>query len=225
MRIWDTESGRQLRKLDGHGGLVASVAFSPDGNRIVSGSHDRSMRIWDTESGRQLRKHDGHGDSVSSVAFSPDGKFVVSGSHDESVRIWNVESGKYLWDVPALVRSVSFCPPANFAIPYQEHFYHSILHLKYSSDQPLLSNFSQSNPSDSYTLHLSPTSSLVETCDDGWVVTSMKRTGVKHRIIWLPPSLRPYDPIFLVIISETGFNRIDLSRCVFGDGWTNIYVV
>ncbi|KAJ7613251.1 hypothetical protein DFH06DRAFT_1015013, partial [Mycena polygramma] len=79
--------------LEGHTQGIESVAFSPDGKLIISGSWDRTIRIWDAESGEQLGDPlEGHAHRVSSVAFSPDGKWIVSGSHDETIRIWDAES-------------------------------------------------------------------------------------------------------------------------------------
>ncbi|KAJ7191535.1 WD40 repeat-like protein [Mycena pura] len=77
-----------------HKDSVYSVAFSPDGRRIASGSDDRTVRIWDSETGiALLAPLNGHADGILSVAFSPDGKRVVSGSSDCTVRIWDSESG------------------------------------------------------------------------------------------------------------------------------------
>ncbi|KIM72106.1 hypothetical protein PILCRDRAFT_16443 [Piloderma croceum F 1598] len=72
--------------LHGHSGLVCSVAFSPDGSRIVSGSFDITIRLWDAETGDAIGKPlEGHSSHVNSVAFSPDGSHIVSGSLDETI--------------------------------------------------------------------------------------------------------------------------------------------
>ncbi|KAF5335257.1 hypothetical protein D9758_017379 [Tetrapyrgos nigripes] len=90
---------------------VNSLACSPNGRNVVSGSDDQTVRIWDTENGKQVGEPlQGHTGSVFSVAYSPDGKHVVSGSSDQTVRIWDTETGKqvgepfqghtdYVWSV------------------------------------------------------------------------------------------------------------------------------
>jgi WD40 repeat protein len=83
-----------LRVLEGHAGEVSSVAFSPDGTLLVSGSDDRTVRIWSMRTGHSLAILDGHTDGVSCVAFSPDGNQIASGSHDRTIRLWNTQSFK-----------------------------------------------------------------------------------------------------------------------------------
>ncbi|KAJ6571391.1 WD40-repeat-containing domain protein [Mycena capillaripes] len=99
--------------LEGHTNAVNSIACSPDGRHILSGSSDNTLRIWDAESGEELGQPlEGHTGWVNSVAFSADGKYCVSGSNDGTIRIWDVDSkeqvGQPLEGHTACVNSVSF---------------------------------------------------------------------------------------------------------------------
>ncbi|KAF8146627.1 quinon protein alcohol dehydrogenase-like superfamily, partial [Mycena galopus ATCC 62051] len=79
--------------LNGHKGFVISVAFSPDGTRIVSGSYDNTVCVWDAETQSQIGAPlEGHEGVVTSVAFSPDGTRIVSGSEDNTVRVWDTKT-------------------------------------------------------------------------------------------------------------------------------------
>ena len=75
---------------------MLSVAFSPDGQTLASGSYDETVRLSDVATGRTLGAFEGHTDEVQSVAFSPDGKTLVSGSDDHTVRLWEVSTGSAL---------------------------------------------------------------------------------------------------------------------------------
>jgi hypothetical protein len=79
-----------------HQGAVYSVAFHPDGDRIVSGGADGTIRLWRTQGMVPLQLFFDHGDYVRSVAFSPDGQRIVSGSEDRTVRLWDAASGEQL---------------------------------------------------------------------------------------------------------------------------------
>jgi tetratricopeptide (TPR) repeat protein len=97
VRIWDSATGKELLALKGHAGRVSSVAFSPDGKCLASGSDDQTVRIWDSATGKELFALKGHAGWVLSVAFSPDGQRLASGSFDQTVRIWDRATGKELF--------------------------------------------------------------------------------------------------------------------------------
>ena len=76
--------------IRGHEAAVTSVAFSPDGSRLASGSLDNTVRVWDLkEPSAKPVVLRGHESAVYSVAFSPDGSQLASGSWDNTVRVWN----------------------------------------------------------------------------------------------------------------------------------------
>jgi WD40 repeat protein len=78
-------------KLEGHTGDINSVAFSPNGSLVVTGSADGTARVWDATTGKTVGELRGHNGSVNSASFSPDGKFIVTASDDETVRLWDAD--------------------------------------------------------------------------------------------------------------------------------------
>ncbi|KAL4072384.1 WD40-repeat-containing domain protein [Scleroderma yunnanense] len=99
---------------------IWSVAFSPDGRHIVSGSSDHTVQLWDAHTGGQVATFQGHTDSVWSVAFSSDGRYIVSSSGDGTIQIWNVQTGgqviKPLQGHASTVWSVAFSPDGRYIV-------------------------------------------------------------------------------------------------------------
>ena len=77
-----------LPTIQEHVGIVASVALSPDGSRIVSGSHDRTVQVWDSKARDEVAALPNRLYPVESVTFSPDGSVIAFGMWGGSVYIW-----------------------------------------------------------------------------------------------------------------------------------------
>jgi serine/threonine protein kinase len=86
----------EVRRFEGHGSYVESVAFSPDGREAFAASADQSLLQWDLAEGRQLRRFVGHRGWVWCVRVSPDGQRILSCSDDQTARLWDVGTDKEL---------------------------------------------------------------------------------------------------------------------------------
>jgi len=97
--LWDTVTGEKLQTLEGKG-WVLSVAFSRDGQQVLTGgalaNSGHLAILWDAGTGKQLQTFQRHKDDVSSVAFVGDGKQVVTASYDRTAILWDAATGKPL---------------------------------------------------------------------------------------------------------------------------------
>ena len=111
--IYDARTGQELDLLVGHTAAVSSVAFSPEGRTLASGSDDGTGRIWNVRTRKLTAVFTGHTGRVSSVAFSPDGNMFASSSYDRTIRLWDSHTGKLtatLTGHKGRVSSVAFSP-------------------------------------------------------------------------------------------------------------------
>ncbi|MBD2678357.1 MULTISPECIES: AAA family ATPase [Nostoc] len=103
----------EVNTLEGHSSSVLSVAFSPDGKTLASGSNDKTIKLWDVSTGKAIKTLTGHSSRVYSVVFSPDGKTLASGSNDNTIKLWDVSTGKAIKTLTghsSRVYSVVFSP-------------------------------------------------------------------------------------------------------------------
>ena len=101
--------------IDGNSSLLSSIAFSPNGEKIVSGGKDDTITIWDLETGKEIKKMLNPA-PTNAVAFSPQGDKIVSGGSDNLLRVWDVETGQEIKRYEGhsnYVNSVSFSPQGN----------------------------------------------------------------------------------------------------------------
>jgi WD40 repeat protein len=123
LKLWDVQTGKEIRTFNGHDREVESVAFSPDGKFILSGGGDGTLRLWDVQTGKEIKTFNGHYKILTSVAFSTDGKRVLSGleghGEESTIIIWDIQTGREIkaFKVPTKVfRSIAFSPNEKFAL-------------------------------------------------------------------------------------------------------------
>jgi WD40 repeat protein/class 3 adenylate cyclase len=107
------------REFTGHTNFVWTVAFSPDGRYLATGSADKTARLWDLVTGQTIRVFTGHTAAIGGVAFSPDGKYLLTASDDSTARLWDIANGqtvKVFSGHTALVEAVAFSPDGKYIV-------------------------------------------------------------------------------------------------------------
>lgn len=94
--LWDFTTGKELRQLVGHSGIVTAVALSPDGRRGLSSSPDKTLRVWETASGRELLKITGKKSFCWRNAYAPTGDHFAASGYDKTVTLYTASDGRLL---------------------------------------------------------------------------------------------------------------------------------
>jgi WD40 repeat protein len=92
LHLWEAETGKEVRRFEGHTDMLWSVTFSPDGKQALSASRDKTARLWDVATGKEVHSFD-HPAQVGRAFFSPDGRRVLSECSDK-VYLWDVKSAR-----------------------------------------------------------------------------------------------------------------------------------
>ncbi len=108
--IWNLASMEIIKTILVHANSVQSIAFSPDGSRLLSGSYDKTARVWDINTGQELLRLTGFPSDIPSISYSPDGNFIAVANTTAS--IWDANTGMRLFDIPSKghLYEVAFSP-------------------------------------------------------------------------------------------------------------------
>jgi len=194
---------------------VVSVAYSPDGQRIISGSYGNTIQIWDANTGVPVGDPlKGHNNRVNSVACSPGGQHIISGSDDMTIRIWDGMAGgapgKILEGHTGTLKSISYSSDGRLISPSVDkpfHMSNSILHCSTpgsSSLNPMHPHFyAQPDP-------------------NSWV-----RDPGGGLLYWVPPDCRTglHSPALLTIPLTSNIRSVslDFTDFAFGTSWAEIF--
>ena len=119
LKLWELSSGRLVRTIDAHTGIIRDVHFLPHAMLALSAGDDSTIKLWDLAAGTLIRTFKGHTDRVTALSVSPDGKMVLSASQDKSVKLWDLGAGTLLHTFDGHtgpVAAVSFCARGSQAI-------------------------------------------------------------------------------------------------------------
>jgi WD40 repeat protein len=100
IRLWDPDTGKELRTLEGHTGYVKCIALSADGKWLASGGQDHELRLWDFGTGKERHRFVGHDAAIERLALSPNGKVLASSCLAGTLRLWDTDTGKELRSLP-----------------------------------------------------------------------------------------------------------------------------
>ena len=105
-KVWEVESGTDLKTFTGHSVEVTCVGIR-DGHLLVTGSGDHTIRLWEVGSGETIRVLEGHTNEVTSLSFNNTFELIASGSADKTIKVWEVTQG--VCDMRAIFTRIRRC--------------------------------------------------------------------------------------------------------------------
>ena len=108
-----------IREFSGHNDEIRSVAYSPDGKYVLTGSVDTTVKLWEAATGKEIYTLQGHTGEITDVAFSPNSLYALTGSTDHTARLWNISTGQEVFTLKGHadeVLSVAFSPDGNYIL-------------------------------------------------------------------------------------------------------------
>jgi WD40 repeat protein len=114
IRLWDPDTGKEVRILEGHASHVNCIAISADGRWLASGGQDKDLLLWEVGTGKERRRFQGHSAPIERMALSPDGKVLASSCLAGTMRLWDTGTGKEIRSLPIdqryRVQAMAFTP-------------------------------------------------------------------------------------------------------------------
>jgi WD40 repeat protein len=101
VKIWDRQTGLEIRTLVGHEHTINALDFSPTGELLATSSADGTARVWEIATGKQVFSSPVHDKYITAVAFHPNGKFFAYGGYIDSINIYSIPEGKLIKRLPA----------------------------------------------------------------------------------------------------------------------------
>jgi WD40 repeat protein len=121
----DLDTGAETSRWRQAVGVVRSIAFAPDGSRVVTGGQDGTIRLWDTAGAKHLALVGVHPRPVLTVAVSPDGRHALTGGEDQIVRLWDLDGKKELTSFSGhtgSIRAIAISPDGSRAASGSEDY-------------------------------------------------------------------------------------------------------
>ncbi len=113
VKLWNTQTGEQIKTLTGHTDKVNSVSFSPNSQILATASNDKTAKLWDISTGQEIQTLTGHKNDVETLSFSPDSTVLATGSADTTIKFWNPNTGKEIKTLKGhndKIQGLSFSP-------------------------------------------------------------------------------------------------------------------
>lgn len=107
LRIWDVDTGMEIREISVLNGGISKIAVSPNGKYVLTGNEDGTAILWDIHDGQEVRRFKVDSESVSAISFSSDGERLLTGGHDGIARLWMVSSGDMVMEFPPHSKRIS----------------------------------------------------------------------------------------------------------------------